>query len=216
MINVWIGFDEQFAPNRQVQLDSIIAHTTDSVTVNYISTELLARPLTDTQSTMSAFSRWLVPRLAGYEGWHLYMDSDMLVRQDLADLWELRDDSKSVMVVKHPQYVMPASKFNGKLQTVYDRKNWSSLILFNASRCENLTVDYVNTASGLDLHQFKWLDDTSIGALPNTWNHLVGCEPPNPNASIVHWTLGGPWFPEYANTEFSNEWNTLYSTVSSK
>ncbi|NBR29730.1 MAG: aminotransferase class V-fold PLP-dependent enzyme, partial [Betaproteobacteria bacterium] len=36
------------------------------------------------------------------------------------------------------------------------------------------SADYVNTASGLELHQFKWLgDDSLIGELPHRWNHLV-------------------------------------------
>ena len=61
--------------------------------------------------------------------------------------------------------------------------------------------------SGLELHQFKWLEsDDEIGALPPVWNHLVGYNPPNPDAALVHYTIGGPYFEEYRDCEFSEEW----------
>jgi hypothetical protein len=65
----------------------------------------------------------------------------------------------------------------------------------------------VNTASGLELHQFKWLaSDDLIGALPERWNHLVGYDAPSADAALVHYTLGGPYFPEYAQCEYADAW----------
>jgi hypothetical protein len=65
----------------------------------------------------------------------------------------------------------------------------------------------VNRASGLELHQFKWLaGDELIGELPSRWNHLVEYDPPRPDASLLHFTIGGPWFPEYANCQYADEW----------
>ena len=209
MITVWIGYDSQFSANIPKQVESITRNTSE-VTIRFLHLsaldKILSRPKTETQSTDSAFTRWLVPYLSGYEGWHIYMDSDMMVRRDLNDLIQLCDDSKAVMLVKHPKYKLEQTKFNTKPQTDYDRKFWSSLMVFNASQCKTLTSTYVNTASGLDLHQFKWIDDELIGSLPREWNHLVGCEPPNPNAAIVHWTLGGPWFDEFKDCEYNQEW----------
>jgi hypothetical protein len=70
-----------------------------------------------------------------------------------------------------------------------------------------LTPEYVNSASGLELHQFKWLQgDDLIGALPDRWNHLVGYNPPRRDAALVHYTLGGPYFDEYRSCEYSKEW----------
>jgi hypothetical protein len=80
-------------------------------------------------------------------------------------------------------------------------------MLFNNERCKALTPDYVNTATGLELHQFKWLgDDKLIGALPNRWNHLVGYDAPCKDAALVHYTLGGPYFNEYRDCEYAAEW----------
>jgi hypothetical protein len=135
------------------------------------------------------------------------MDCDMLVRDDIASLWALRDDSFAVMCVKHDHVPVEDVKFLNARQTRYPKKNWSSLMLFNNSKCRNLTKDYVHSASGLELHQFKWLgDDSMIGHVPNGWNHLVGYDSYDPDASLVHFTDGGPYFHEYATCDYANEW----------
>ena len=80
-------------------------------------------------------------------------------------------------------------------------------MLFNNAQCRALTPDYVNTASGLELHQFKWLaNDELIGEIPARWNHLVGYNAPNRDVSLVHYTLGGPYFQEYRDCEYADEW----------
>ena len=74
--------------------------------------------------------------------------------------------------------------------------------MLNCSRCKALTVDYVNTATGLDLHRFHWLSgDHQIGAIEGgLWNYLVDVQDAldvsveQGGAHLLHWTLGGPWF----------------------
>jgi hypothetical protein len=79
-------------------------------------------------------------------------------------------------------------------------------MLFNNARCTALTPQYVNTATGLDLHRFSWLDDALIGELPLEWNWLVGEYRHNPDAKIVHFTIGGPYFEEYRGCDYAEEW----------
>ena len=79
-------------------------------------------------------------------------------------------------------------------------------MLFNNERCRALTPDYVNSAPGLDLHRFKWLDDALIGSLPLEWNWLVGEYAYRPDAKIVHYTLGGPYFEAYRDCDYAAEW----------
>jgi lipopolysaccharide biosynthesis glycosyltransferase len=215
MINIWIGYDDQFSMNNVAQEESIRRYCSKDLIINYLKLSELKTTLTRTrdklQSTDSAFTRWLVPYLANYSGWHLYMDSDMMLRDDISKLWDLKDDSKSVMVVKHPVYHLSNTKFNDNLQSNYERKYWSSLMLFNCDKCQSLSAEYVNTATGLDLHQFKWTPNNLIGDLPKEWNHLVGVNEHNKKSSLVHWTNGGPWFDEYKNCEFSDEWRVYRS-----
>ncbi len=209
MINVWLGYDVQFTENIPKLIESI-CNNTKSVKINFLIKDKikeLTRPQDENQSTDSAFTRWMVPYLAEYRGWHLYIDSDTIVCDDLTKLWDLRDESKSVMVVKHKIRHNEGIKFNRHKQLDYTRKNWSSVMLINAKKCKMLSPLYVNSASGLDLHQFKWLEDNSIGELPSCWNHLVGIDEKIKHPGIVHWTLGGPWNQEFKEVDYADLWN---------
>ncbi len=131
----------------------------------------------------------------------------MLVLDDIARLWALRDDRYAVMVVKHDHRPRETRKFLDEPQTAYKKKNWSSVMLFNNARCGALTPRYVNEVSGLELHQFQWVEGgESVGEIPGRWNHLVGYDPPSNDVSLVHFTLGGPYFSEYAECEYAEEW----------
>jgi hypothetical protein len=151
------------------------------------------------QATAFSFTRFLVPFLMGYQGWGIFMDCDMLCRGDITALWAQRDERFAVMCVQHQHIPLESEKFLGEPQTPYPKKNWSSLMLLNASRCQALTPEYVNTASGLELHRFHWLSgDQEIGAIAGAWNHLVDVQDPSAatDSPLLHWTLGGPWFRE--------------------
>ncbi len=212
MIRIFIGFDERETVAWHVLTHSILERSSEPVSFVPLALpnlgKLMWREKNPLQSTDFSFSRFLTPYLCGYEGWSLFMDCDMLVLDDISKLWALRDDRFAVMCVKHDHQPAEKVKFLGAPQTPYAKKNWSSVMLFNNARCRALTPEYVNTASGLELHQFKWLEnDSLIGDLPEKWNHLVGYTSPNTNAANVHFTLGGPYFNEYADCEFSKQWN---------
>jgi hypothetical protein len=211
MIRVFIGFDPREAVAWSVLAYSIQRRASLPVTIAPLMLSQLAGVFTRErhalQSTDFAFSRFLTPYLSGYEGWSVFMDCDMLMRDDIAKLWALRDERYAVQVVKHDHQPREAVKFLGQVQTQYPKKNWSSVMLFNNARCRALTPEYVNSASGLELHQFKWLPEESlIGALPRRWNHLVGYYQPAGDAALVHYTLGGPYFEEYRDCEYAAEW----------
>jgi hypothetical protein len=122
----------------------------------------------------------------------------------------LRDERYAVQVVKHDHRPRERTKFLGEPQTTYEKKNWSSVMLLNNRRCTRLTPEYVNAATGLELHQFRWLDSEQlIGELPHRWNHLVGYDPVGADAGLAHFTVGGPYFPEYADCEFADEWRAV-------
>ena len=211
MINGFIGYDPDEAIAYSVLAYSIQARASQPVSIAPLMLSqlraLFTRERDPLQSTAFSFSRFLTPYLSGYEGWSVFMDCDMLMLDDIANLWKLRDDRYSVMVVKHNHVPRETVKFLGRTQSKYDKKNWSSVMLFNNARCRALSPEYVNRASGLELHQFKWLgNDGLIGALPERWNHLVGYNPPRPDAALVHYTIGGPYFDAFRECEYSREW----------
>jgi hypothetical protein len=211
MIRVFIGYDPREAVAFNVLAHSIQVRASQPVSIAPLMLSQLGAVLTrerhPLQSTDFSFSRFLTPCLSGYEGWAVFMDCDMLVLADIAQLWKLRDDRYAVMVVKHHHVPKESVKFLGEPQSKYEKKNWSSVMLFNNARCRALTPDFVNRASGLELHQFKWLEsDELIGALPDAWNHLVGYNSPRDDAALVHFTLGGPYFPQYKDCEYAKSW----------
>ncbi len=211
LARVFIGYDSKEVAAYHVLAHSIIEHSSVPVAITPLALSNLGAVFTrernSLQSTEFSFSRFLVPYLSGFQGWSVFMDCDMLMRSDIGKLWELRDDRSAVMCVKHDYTPKEDTKFLGQVQTKYEKKNWSSVMLFNNARCRALTPDFVNTATGLQLHQFKWLEgDHQIGELPRTWNHLVGVYDYDPEASLVHFTEGGPYFDEYQGVDYSAEW----------
>jgi len=214
-IKMFIGFDQVESVAYYVFENSIQRNTSIPVAITPIRLSqlknVLVRPRHPLQSNEFAFSRWLVPYLCDYKGWAIFADCDMLCRSDLKELWDLRDDKYSVMVVKHNHKPKETVKYLDTAQLPYERKNWSSVMMFNCAKCKTLTPEYVNTASGLDLHQFKWLPgEEDIGTLPREWNHLVGYDDPTHKVKIAHFTIGGPYFNEFYGCEFSEEWMSEY------
>ena len=213
MIRVFIGFDPRETVAFHVLSQSIHDRASEPVSITPIMLSqldgLMTRERNPLQSTDFSFSRFLTPYLCDFEGWAVFMDCDMLVLDDIAKLWALRDDAYAVQVVKHDHVPEEEVKFLGATQTKYEKKNWSSVMLFNCAKCQALTPDYVNTASGLQLHRFQWLDsDDLIGEIPHRWNHLVAYDKtvPSGDVSNLHYTIGGPYFEEFKTTDYVDEW----------
>ena len=210
-VRIFIGYDTREEVAFSVLAHSINTRASCPVSIAPLMLSQLkgiyTRARHPLQSTDFSFTRFLAPHLCNYQGWVVFMDCDMLMLDDVANLWALRDERYAVQVVKHHHVPKEETKFLNAPQTKYDKKNWSSVMLFNAARCTALSAEYVNKASGLELHQFKWLEsDDLIGEIPHRWNHLVDYDPPNKDVSNVHFTLGGPYFAKYRNCEYSDAW----------
>lgn len=168
-------------------------------------------------STEFSFTRFLTPYLARYEGWVLFCDCDFLFRHDIAGLEDYMDGEKAVFVVKHNYVPTEMVKMDGKLQTQYPRKNWSSFMLINCGHpyVQALTPDVVNKQTGMYLHRFQWLENKHIGELPIAYNYLEGwyTKQDCPNPIAVHFTRGGPWFKDYMDVEYGQEWMKISKEI---
>ena len=215
MIPIFIGYDSKVKIAYHVLTESILRNSSTPVTISPINLSNLKNIYTRKQdplaSTEFSFSRFLVPHLMNYNGWAIFMDSDMVMLSDITELWSLRNEDYAIQVCKHDYTPKSKNKFLGNNQTIYAKKNWSSLMLMDCSKCKTLTPEYVNTRSGLELHQFKWLDENLIGSIPLEWNWLVGEYPYKKEVHNIHFTEGGPYFKDYKNTEYANEWFNIYN-----
>ena len=212
MNKVFVGYDPREDIAYQVCKHSIARRNKEVLVRPLVQKELreagwYTRPVDPLSSTEFTFTRFLIPELCDYKGWALFMDCDMLMFEDIAELWRLRDDRYAVQVCKHDYTPKTDTKFLGQVQTKYEKKNWSSFMLLNCKKCTTLTPDYVNKASGLELHQFKWLESEDlIGDLPIEWNWLVGEYDYKEDVKNVHYTEGGPWFEDYRECDYANDW----------
>lgn len=233
---VFVGWDRKNCLAYDVCVRSMLAHATCSLDIfplkewelryrklywrSYIvdpDGQMVDRTDNSRFSTEFAFTRFLVPRLVEYKDeWVLFIDSDMLFRADISELFALADNQYAVMCVKHKHKPFEDRKMFGLRQTFYLRKNWSSLMLLNPSRCQRLTLYAVNNLSGEALHAMRWVEDHEIGAIPLDWNYLVGYTDPLavPNPKVVHFTLGTPDMPECEESEYAEEWREFSRTCS--
>lgn len=215
MIKVFIGFDPVESVAWHTLVSSIYRQCSRPLAIIPINlknlTGIYNRPRDLKQSNEFSFSRFLVPYLCNYSGLAVFLDCDQLLRTDIAEIFSVIDNQpgKAVYVVKHTYEPRTDVKYLDTVQYKYPRKNWSSVVLWNCGHEKNrlITPDFVNTSEALSLHRFSWLDDAEIGDLDIRWNWLVGeyDDPPN-NVKNVHWTLGGPYFNEYRNVDFAEEW----------
>ncbi len=215
-MRVFIGYDEKETVAYHVLAHSILSRSSIPVSITPLNRANMrgfyTRPRGEYDSTDFSISRFLVPFLCDYKGFAVFLDCDMLCLTDIGRLshyMTLMDSyNYAVRVVKHEYTVKEETKFLGQTQTRYGRKNWSSAMIFNNRLCQRLTVDHVNEAPGLSLHQFAWCKDEQIAGMPKEWNWLVGEEGyEHGDPYLLHYTKGTPCFPEYAQCDYSELWH---------
>jgi lipopolysaccharide biosynthesis glycosyltransferase len=210
-IPIFIGYDPREAIAYHTCVNSIIRHASQPVAIVPLALNLL-QGYNETHTDGSnhfIYSRFLVPHLMGYSDWAIFIDGDMILRDDIVKLWNLRELSRDVMVVKHDYKTKMTEKYLGAKNENYPRKNWSSVILWNCGSFPNrrLTPEFIEKATGAQLHRFSWIEDSRIGELPPEWNWLPDEYGANPDAKLLHYTLGAPCFHEFATTPQGDEWH---------
>ena len=216
-MKVFVGYDTREDIAYQVCKHSIESKQSDASVRPLKQQELrdagwYTRGIDKLASTDFTFTRFLIPELCNFKGWALFMDCDMILKTDIKELFDQADNQYAVMCVQHDYSPSATTKMDGQQQTVYPRKNWSSVMLFNCGHKSNqtLTQDLVNNPeiTGAYLHRFSWLKDKEVGELSPEWNWLVGHykEPKDGTPKLIHYTEGGPWFENYRNCEYHQDW----------
>lgn len=131
--------------------------------------------------TEFTFSRFLVPYLCDFKGTALFLDADMVVTGDIAELFACADGKNAVQV-----------------NTKQAGFEWPSAMLFNCEHCTDLTPEYVEDRTNI-LFDFKW---GTVGEFPAEWNKCVGYANGALDAKLYHFTKGIPiWRETRGNVE---------------
>jgi hypothetical protein len=205
-----VGFDQREAISYHTFCQSVLEKA--SIPVRFIplaeNTLRFYQERHENISNRFIFSRFLTPYLNDYQGMAVFADGDMVCQADIAELAAMFEPGKAVQLVQHDYQTKAAKKYLNNINVNYPRKNWSSLVIFNCQHPSNqvLTPAYIEQHEGSHLHRFAWLKDDEIGALPLEWNWLATEYDENPNAKIVHYTLGTPCFRDYKSAPMAEQW----------
>ena len=211
---LFLGYDAREAVGFHVCVQSIIERSRFPFTISPI------HGVRRDGTNDFTYARFLIPYLCRFTGCALFIDgSDMLLREDIAGIFEYYDPSKAVSVVKHNYKTRHPRKYLGTPMEAanqdYPRKNWSSVMLFNCAHPGNavLTGEYVNAHHGSHLHGMQWLQESEVGEIAPRWNVLIGEDGDEQDCALAHFTLGIPAFPRYAACRYADEWLQTFNRM---
>ena len=223
MIPVYVGFDPREEAGTHAFASSLLHRSSWPVSVVPLHLPMFRSFYSAggrDGSNAFTYTRFLIPYLQGWKGWAIYCDgADMLMRADIADLWDLRDEYKAVQVVQHDYRTKHPRKYVGTpMEAVnedYPRKQWSSVMLINCASYQwrKLTPESVARMSGSELHRFAFLSEDRIGSIPVEWNWLADEFGENPDAKLIHWTAGSPAFEHYRDSPHADEFRAQLECV---
>ena len=180
------------------------------------------RPDGDPSSTEFTYSRFLVPYLSDYTGFSIFCDGDFLFLNDIDRLFNVAmmdfdNKKKAAWCVHHLEYTPKSdTKFYGKPQLTFPKKNWSSLIIFNNSHpsCKKLNPLTVANKSPQWIYRFEWLNEREgeLANIPVVWNWLVGEYSNRITPQALHFTNGGPFNGVYGQ-DYEHIWNQYMSDM---
>lgn len=205
MLKIFIGWDSRFPEMAEVLRHSLLEHASIPLDIRFLKLHEtgLVRPPDPRASTEFTYSRFLVPHLCGFAGKAIFMDGDMLCFADIKELDDLDMGGLALRVVKHDYRPANTLKMHGCEQSVYPRKNWSSLMVMNCRQLTLWSKEVVTMQTGGFLHRFQGIPDERIGEIPIAWNSLDRMDE---TTRMIHYTNGGPWLEAYRHHPHADVW----------
>lgn len=189
MKKIFVGCDPRSMISAWVCMSSITRHSSSTVAVIPLIGE--QTPVTKNGLTSFTYARYAVPYLCDYEDQAIFMDSDIIVRDDINKLFDLIDVDAQVSVVKKDE-----------------RFEWAAVMGFNNELCTALTIDFINDPD-TNPATFEWAH--RVGDFPKSWGFLCDYDnPTNTVPSLIHYTSGTPAFLECRNVDYADLWMEEY------
>lgn len=193
---IFIGWDPREAEAAEVLKHTLLKYSSAPLDIRFLVRRTLERQhgfrLFDRGgSTEFSFTRFAVPWLCRYEGLALFMDSDMLVFGDIAELFALPMSGLALRCTQHDWEPTTDRKMDGQPQVAYARKLWSSCMLLNCPMLRAWTKEAVECWHGGALHQFFKVPDDQIGCIDLNWNEVEFYK--HGQTKCLHFTEWNPW-----------------------
>lgn len=198
LIRVFVGTDRSQALAVSVLEHSIKRHTNTSVEVIPMLDLPVPTPKDprNGQRTGFSYSRFCIPKLAGYQGKAIYLDPDMLVFGDISELWTIPFDNAKVVIQEEVKFSEESTQ---KIGAPKMRKKQCSVMLLD---CARLDWDIEHIVEDMDagrydydqlMHEMCVLDESEIKfGVPFEWNSL---EHYDSTTRLIHYTdvYTQPW-----------------------
>ena len=194
---IFVGTDRSQMIGVKVLEYSIRKHSSVDIQLSPMLELGLPEPSDPRQSqrTGFSFSRFAIPKLAGYRGKALYLDADMLVFKDLAELWNIPFEGAKVII----QDDLPDEHVHAeRIGAPKERIKQCAVMLLD---CDRLRWDPAEIIAGLGpsytyeqlVYQLCILRPDEIAyRIPFEWNSL---EHFDQNTRLIHYTdmYTQPW-----------------------
>ncbi|MEY2468504.1 MAG: hypothetical protein QOF21_1202 [Actinomycetota bacterium] len=193
-LRIFVGADESQVVAARVLEHTIRANTSWPVEVTYLHTLDLPKPLDPKNRGGTGFSyaRFAIPQLCNFNGRAVYLDADMQVFGDIAELAEAPLDGHAVLCTN--QQVLPSFSYG------FTAGRQLSVMVLD---CSKLDWDVNAIVARLDAEEFTYqellhdlciVDGSLISeSLPEEWNHLERYLPGQ--TKLLHYTNAPtqPW-----------------------
>jgi lipopolysaccharide biosynthesis glycosyltransferase len=189
-IDIYVGADRSQLLAVAVLEHSIRRHTAAEVRLTPLVDLDLPEPhdLRQGSRTNFSFARFAIPELANHQGKALYLDADMLVFRDIAELWALPFEGATVVIQEDsPQLAASPRKPGAPARRIKQ----SAVMLVD---CAKAQWDVDEIVAGLDgrytyeqlMHELCILPEREVRfAVPFVWNSL---EHYDLETRLIHYT----------------------------
>ena len=201
-VKIFIGCDPSQQLASRVLQHSIMRNTATSVQFANIDNTIMPKyhGAIHAPATSFSFARFAIPSLTSYQGRAIYLDADMLVLNDIEDLWSLPMGEAKLLLQAEP------SVEELKLQSKPTVQN--AVLLMDCSRLDwnpkHIIADLGVKYDRSQLMSFGFMKEKDLlRAVPTKWNALDWYDE---NTCLLHYTRveTQPWV--YPKHKYGTPW----------
>lgn len=166
---IYIGWTADNAIAAEVCKHSILRRASQGINIVFLKQEDVAdicQKIPNENQSPHLYTRFLLPYLQGYQGTAIYIDSSLIVLDDICKLFTTVDLNTALARVD----------VSAEINSSYDYSEIDSMLMvINCAHPFNsvLNAEFINFTNLDNLLKFRWLPNDVIVNLAQSWNCLV-------------------------------------------